>query len=75
MGVHLKDTKPGIYRDIPYGEGIVDFDRCLNAFASMGYNGFFVAETWGYDKESFHDSLPAISAFLLEKIKKAYFQN
>ena len=75
VGVHLKDTTPGIYRDIPFGEGIVDFDLCLRTFASVEYNGFFVAETWCYDKESFHTSLPNVSAFLLEKLRNAYISN
>jgi L-ribulose-5-phosphate 3-epimerase UlaE len=72
VGIHLKDTKPGIYRDIPFGEGTVDFDLCLSALASIGYNSFFVAETWCYDREPFHNCLPAISAFLLPKLEKAY---
>jgi predicted hexulose-6-phosphate isomerase len=72
VGVHLKDTTPGIYRDIPFGKGIVDFDLCLETLASIGYNSFLVAETWCYDKESFHDSLPNISAFLLKKLANAY---
>ena len=72
VGVHIKDTKPGVYRDIPFGEGTVDFDLCLGALASIGYNGFFVAETWSHDRESFHDCLPQISAFLTEKLGKAY---
>ena len=72
VGVHIKDTRPGIYRDIPFGEGNVDFDLCLKALESIGYNSFFVAETWCYDKESFHSILPKISAFLLEKLENAY---
>lgn len=72
VGIHLKDTKPGIYRDVPFGEGIVDFDLCLGALASMDYNSFYVAETWCYDKESFHSYLPNVSVFLLEKLKNAY---
>ena len=71
-GIHLKDTKPGIYRDIPFGEGIVDFDLCLKTLAATGYNSFFVAETWCHDKESFHDTLPGISAFLINKLENAY---
>jgi predicted hexulose-6-phosphate isomerase len=71
VGVHLKDTKPGIYRDIPFGEGTVDFDLCLEALNSIGYNGFFVAEMWCYDDEEFHNYLPGAGAFLLEKLKAA----
>ena len=72
VGVHVKDTTPGVYRDIPFGEGTVDFDLCLGALASIGYNGFFVAETWSHDRESFHECLPQISAFLTGKLEKAY---
>ena len=72
VGVHLKDTKPGIYRDIAFGEGIVDFDLCLKTLASIGYNGFFVAETWCYDNESFHQNLPGICSFLLKKLENTY---
>lgn len=72
VGIHLKDTKPGIYRDIPFGGGTVDFDLCLKALAVSGYNGFFVAETWSYDNESFHQYLPQVSSFLLPKLKNAY---
>ncbi|MDR1576410.1 MAG: L-ribulose-5-phosphate 3-epimerase [Treponema sp.] len=68
VGIHLKDTKPGIYRDIPFGEGTVDFDLCFGTLAAMGYNGFLTAEMWSYDKEVFHRYLPKASAFLLKKL-------
>jgi predicted hexulose-6-phosphate isomerase len=71
IGVHLKDTKPGIYRDIPYGEGTVDFSLCLKTLNGIGYNGFFVAEMWCYDNEEFHNYLSKASAFLLKKLEDA----
>jgi predicted hexulose-6-phosphate isomerase len=71
IGVHLKDTKPGIYRDIPFGEGTVDFDLCLKALNNIGYNSFFVAEMWCYDNEEFHAYLSKAGAFLLKKLKDA----
>jgi predicted hexulose-6-phosphate isomerase len=71
VGIHLKDTKPGIYRDIPFGEGTVDFDLCLRTLSGMGYNSFFVAEMWSYDNEEFHNYLSKASAFLLKKLKDA----
>ncbi|MDR0600473.1 MAG: L-ribulose-5-phosphate 3-epimerase [Treponema sp.] len=72
VGIHLKDTKPGVYRDIPFGEGTVNFDLCLQALVSIGHNGFYTAETWSYDNESFHCYLPKVSAFLLPKLENAY---
>ncbi len=33
---HLKDTKPGIFRDLEYGEGRVDFVGCIRELLSQG---------------------------------------
>ena len=67
-GVHLKDTKPGIYRDILFGEGSVDFDACLQALKCSGYQGTMVAEMWSYDDPAFHSYLKQASAFLRKKL-------
>lgn len=67
-GVHLKDTKPGIYRDILFGEGTVDFDVCLQALKCSGYQGTMVAEMWSYDDPAFHSYLKQASAFLRKKL-------
>lgn len=67
-GVHLKDTKPGIYRDILFGEGTVDFDACLQALKCSGYQGTMVAEMWSYDDPAFHSYLKQASAFLRKKL-------
>lgn len=67
-GVHLKDTKPGIYRDILFGEGSVDFDACLRALKCSGYQGTMVAEMWSYDDPAFHSYLKQASAFLRKKL-------
>ncbi|MDR1252777.1 MAG: L-ribulose-5-phosphate 3-epimerase [Treponema sp.] len=69
VGIHLKDTKPGIYRDILFGEGTVDFALCFKTLAAMDYNGFLVAEMWSYDNEAFHNYLPKASSFLLKQLK------
>lgn len=68
VGVHLKDTRPGVYRDVPFGEGTVDFDACLADLKAIGYRGFFTAETWCYDKDEFHKHLKEINLFLRRKM-------
>lgn len=68
VGVHLKDTRPGVYRDVLFGDGTVDFDHCLNALKSIGYAGFFAAEMWSYDNVKFHSYLATASRFLRKKI-------
>lgn len=42
---HLKETKPGVFRDMKYGEGAVDFDAAIKAYRSIGVN-MFNAEFW-----------------------------
>lgn len=47
FAAHLKDTKPGIFRDLEFGEGRVDFDACVRTLLSMGVR-MFNCEFW-YD--------------------------
>lgn len=50
--IHLKDTHPvtakasGTFRDIPFGEGCVDFAACLKLLKRLGYSGAFTIEMW-----------------------------
>ena len=43
--LHLKETKPGFYREIPYGTGHVDFERAVAAAWAIGVRRF-VTEFW-----------------------------
>lgn len=43
--LHLKETKPGFYREIPYGTGHVDFERAVAAAWAIGVRRF-VREFW-----------------------------
>ncbi len=70
VGVHLKDTRPGVYRDVLFGDGTVDFDCCLDALQSIDYAGVLTAEMWSYDNEDFHSYLSLASKFLREKLAK-----
>ncbi len=45
---HLKETKPGVFREIPYGEGHVDFPGAIETVWALGVRRF-VTEFW-YDK-------------------------
>ncbi|NLT12855.1 MAG: L-ribulose-5-phosphate 3-epimerase [Clostridiales bacterium] len=68
VGVHLKDTRPGVYRDVLYGEGTVNFDLCLRTLRAIGYSGFFAAEMWSHDDVAFHGYLPRANRYLREKL-------
>jgi L-ribulose-5-phosphate 3-epimerase UlaE len=43
--MHLKETVPGKYREIPYGTGHVDFTQGIKTVSRMGVN-LFVGEFW-----------------------------
>jgi len=70
VGIHLKDARPGICRDVPFGEGIVDFQRALAILNDIHYSGFFAAEMWCYEHPEFHGYLPEVCAFLRCEISK-----
>lgn len=50
--IHLKDTykvtatSAGQFRDVPFGEGCVDFVSCFNTLAKLNYRGAFLIEMW-----------------------------
>lgn len=43
--LHLKETVPGIFREIPYGEGHVDFEKIIEAAWAIGIRKY-VTEFW-----------------------------
>ncbi|MFT8356304.1 MAG: L-ribulose-5-phosphate 3-epimerase [Bifidobacterium aquikefiri] len=63
VAVHLKETRPvtdtfpGAFRDVPFGEGTVDFEAALRLFARLQYCGSYTVEMWK-GKES--DPLAAV---------------
>ena len=74
VGIHLKDARDNVARDVPFGEGKVDFVRVGEALTRARYGGILVAEMWSYDDASFYSYLPAAGKFLREKLA-SYAQN
>ena len=52
VGVHVKETRPvgpgfaGQFRDVPFGEGGVDFVHCFQSLRRIGYSGPWLVEMW-----------------------------
>lgn len=52
VGVHVKESKPvapsspGAFRDVPFGEGSVDFAACFGTLHALHYAGPFLVEMW-----------------------------
>lgn len=46
VGIHLKDALPGVFRRVPFGDGIVPFTQAFQTLADMEYKGNFLIEMW-----------------------------
>lgn len=55
VAIHLKDTKAvtptfkGQFKNVPFGEGCVDFEGLLKELVRLNYNGSYTIEMWTGD--------------------------
>ena len=69
--LHLKESKPGVYREVPYGEGHVDFSEAVGTAWRLGVR-LYVAEFWYTEgSESWRDVLKRNNRFLRNFLDKA----
>ena len=71
VALHLKDSLPGVCRDVDFGTGIVDFDYCLRGLNDIDFRGFFVAEMWWKEDPGFIEKVADACIFLRKKIEEA----
>lgn len=71
FAVHLKETKPGVYRDMTFGtDGHTEYERSIECALKMGVR-IFTGEFWHQKGEDYTQVIPAANAFLREKIEAA----
>lgn len=64
--LHLKETLPGRYREVPYGTGHVNFEAAIEKAWEMGIRRYVTefwylgAENWREDLHSAHDMMAGI---------------
>lgn len=46
VAVHVKDTRPGEFKNVPFGSGVVDFEHCFRTLKQTGYCGPYLIEMW-----------------------------
>jgi len=63
VALHLKETRPGIFREVPYGEGHVDFSAAAREALALGVR-LFVGEFWHKGESDWRDILAANARFL-----------
>jgi L-ribulose-5-phosphate 3-epimerase len=67
VAFHLKETVPGVFREVPYGTGHVDFKNSLKKILDSGIN-LFVCEFWDTGKSDFEEDLRFAREFVLENM-------
>jgi len=49
VGLHVKDTRPGEPRRVPFGEGVTPFVDAFATLADLGFSGPVLLEMWNDD--------------------------
>ena len=70
VAVHLKDTVPGKYREIPVGTGHVDFQKIVDKSWQLGVRRF-VGEFWYDPQTDWREELQKANDFLRSYLDKA----
>lgn len=69
LAAHLKETKPGKYRDMMFDSGgHTEYDRCIKELWSQGVR-MFTAEFWYHGHADYLTPLKHTSSFLRDKIE------
>lgn len=63
--MHLKETKPGIFREVPYGEGHVDFETAIETAWRLGVRRY-VTEFWYNGNPQWKEDLAAANRKMSE---------
>ena len=58
--LHLKESCPGKFREIPYGEGHVDFEKVIRAAWSIGVRKY-VTEFWYQGNRTWEKDLSSVN--------------
>ena len=69
VAIHLKDTKPGIVRDVGFGDGIVDFVSFFKLLKQINYQGLFVIEMWTDETDASFKMIKDAREFILDKMR------
>ena len=46
VAIHVKETKPGVFKEVPFGTGEVKFTEIFAKLKELNYQGMFLVEMW-----------------------------
>lgn len=68
--IHLKETVPGVFREVPFGTGHVDFVSAARKAMELGVRAF-VGEFWYVGSEAWEADLASANRFLRARLAEA----
>ncbi len=68
VALHVKDTRPGEPRRVPFGEGVVPYADAFARLAADGYAGPVLVEMWNDDAPDSVQQLAAAKGWVLERM-------
>lgn len=76
VALHIKETRPGVFRDLEFGQGTVDFLGIFQALRDLDYQGMFLLEMWADNTrpQTVQEAVGKIAqakAFVTGKMKQA----
>ena len=71
VAVHVKDTRLGEFKNVAFGEGVVDFERCFNTLLKSGYCGPYLIEMWSETAADPLQEVRAAKAWVTERMARA----
>lgn len=79
VAIHLKDTKPGIFKCVPFGDGVVRFSELSEKLKRLEYTGPFLIEMWAdnekvYTVEESVNEIRNAKVWLEEQMKLGEFK-
>ncbi|MCL2708130.1 MAG: L-ribulose-5-phosphate 3-epimerase [Defluviitaleaceae bacterium] len=71
--LHLKESLPGVYREVPFGSGHVNFEEAAAEALKQGV-GLFVGEFWHKGEKNWRELLSEANVFLRDKIENCGYK-
>lgn len=72
--VHIKETKAGVYRDLSFGEGSVDFVKAFSKLCSMNFQGPFLIEMWAKSSGDQVEDVKNSLIWVKDKMRKGGYE-
>ncbi len=68
VAAHLKETKPGLFRNLMFGQGHTNYEACLIELIRQGVR-LFVGEFWYLDNDDWKENIMKARQFLAKQIE------